>query len=66
MQIDFHNRQTTVIALAIGGLIGLGKELVTAVTWLFRQALTQQGLAAIVVASFLVSVAALVVGLIRR
>ena len=66
MQIDFHSRQTTLIALAIGGLIGLGKDLAVWVASLYAYAQTTKGLAALVVASVFLSGASLLISALRR
>jgi hypothetical protein len=66
MQIRFHNRQTTLIVLAIGGLIGLGKDLAGGVASLYVYAQTPKGLATVVVASCFLSGASLLISALRR
>lgn len=66
MFAQLHNRQSVLLALAIGGLIGLLREIVTFVAYLYRFALTPQGLAAVVVASVFLSMATLVAIVMRR
>ena len=62
----FHNFPSVLLALAFGGLIALAKELAVGVIILYRYALTSQGLAALVVASLILSTATLIVSMIRR
>jgi hypothetical protein len=66
MQIDIHNRQTTLIALAIGGLIALGKDLAAGVASLYVYAQTPKGLAAVAVACMLFSAATFVATVLKK
>ena len=66
MRFQFHQRESVIIALAVGGLIGLMRELIAAVIKLYAFAQTPQGLPATVVAIALLSIATLVVVLLKR
>lgn len=66
MRPQFHNRHAVLLALAVGGIIALAKDFVAGVSLLHSFALTPKGLATVVVATFLVSVASLFVTFLRR
>jgi len=66
MRAHFHNRDLTLVALAVGGLVGLGKDLLGGVVYLYRFALTPQGSAAVQVGTFVLLAAMLVISLLRR
>lgn len=66
MKVQFYDQKTVLVALAVGGLIALAKDIVLGVTQLYEFALTPRGLAAIVVASVLVSLATLTIVVIKE
>lgn len=61
-----HQRESIILALAVGGLIGLGKDLAAGVAHLYHFALTPQGNAALLVAAVLVSCTCLFVTVLGR
>lgn len=63
---DFYNRRETLAVLALGGLIGFAKDIVVGILYLYRLALTPDGVAALLVATLLISVTALMTALLRR
>ena len=66
MRDPIYTRPFIVLVLAVGGLISFGKDLVAGVTYLYRIALTPQGLALLVVSTMLLSAASLCVAVLRR
>lgn len=66
MKLTLHNRESILAVLAVGGLLGLFKEIVAGVIALYRLALTPQGAAAVLVGTFLLAAAAVLVGLLRK
>ena len=64
--MEFHNRQFVLLVLAVGGLIAFAKDIASGIGAMYRFALTPQGLAALVVATLILSAASLAVVLIRK
>lgn len=65
MRDPIHTRSFLVLVLTLGGLVSFGKDLVAGVAYLYRAALTPQGLAVVVVVTMMLSGASLAVSLIR-
>ncbi len=61
--MKFHTREVVVIAVTASGLVALADQISTGVGRLYRYALTPHGLAAVVVASAILSAASLAVTL---
>jgi hypothetical protein len=59
--MKFHTREVVVIAVTVGGLVAFAKEIALGVGGLYQFALKPQGLAALVVASTMISAASLAV-----
>jgi len=66
MSRKFQDRDDVVFALAVGGLIGLGKEIAAGIALLYQYARTPDGSAATLVAVGLVSVTSLLIAVSRR
>jgi hypothetical protein len=66
MSVQFHHRESTLVALAVGGLVAFSKDLWAGVIYLYKFALTPQGNAALTVGTFLILLAILTVSLVRR
>ena len=64
--MNFHKREAIVLLVVVGGLWAFGEKVVKAIGLLYRFALTPPGLAALVLATMLLSLATLTVVLIRR
>ena len=64
--MQIQKREILVIASVIGGVVGLADYIVKEIGTLYQFAQTSQGLAAIVLASAMLSAASLAVSLIRR
>lgn len=65
MNLQFHNRESVVAALAAGGLIAFAKDLAAGVALLYRFGVPQ-GSAALQVATLLVAAAAIFIAVLRK